>query len=592
MALSLTPVQIEVMTQALRAAKGAVHGERQPIYDKTCETLGISIHTFHRWKTHLTGAVERKQRNDKGSTGLTKEEAVLISGVMMETIRNNGKRLYSVADAVAALRADNKIKAEKIDKATGELTHLSESAIHRALREHRLHPDQLLRPSAHTSVRSLHPNHVWQIDASLCVLYYLKPTKGASNGLQCMARNEFYKNKPRNLQKIMADRVWSYEITDHTSGWIYVEYVMGAESGENLCSVLINAMQERGNGDVLHGVPHILYMDPGSANTSAMTKNLCKALGIQAIAHQAGNARATGQVENARNIIERSFEAGLKFQPVADLAELNATATKWRIWYNATKKHSRHGMPRTSAWLRITEEQLIKAPSIAVCRELAVSAPKSRTVTGRLQVPWDGQKYDVSKVPGVMVGEKLMVSFNKWRNDSVQVWTKDLDGNELITVCPVVQTNEFGFEEAAPVYGEGYKAQAPTVADQNRDEVEQRMTGTQSNAEAEATRKQKALPLGGDFNPYVELDTEQPTYMPRRGQEHSLKAPKVEIAPLNHAQAAKALRTRMGANWTPEHYSWLMQRYPNGVQEDLLDAIAEQLTNPHTTTLKAVGGSR
>lgn len=489
MALSLTPVQIEVMTQALRDAKSAAHGERQPIYDKACETLGISIHTFHRYKAHLAGAASRKQRKDKGSTALTREEAVLLSGVLMETIRNNGKRLYSVADAVAALRADNKIKAEKVDKSTGELTPLSESAIHRALREHRLHPDQLLRPSAHTSVRSLHPNHVWQIDASLCVLYYLKPAKGTRNGLQCMAHDEFYKNKPKNLQKIMADRVWSYEITDHASGWIYVEYVMGAESGENLCSVLINAMQERGNGDVLHGVPHILYMDPGSANTSAMTKNLCKMLGIEAIAHKAGNARATGQVENARNIIERSFEAGLKFQPVADLDELNATATKWRVWYNATKKHSRHGMPRTNAWLRITEEQLIKAPNIDVCRELAVATPKPRTVTGRLQVPWDGQKFDVSGVPGVMVGEKLMVTFNKWRSDSVQVHTKDLEGNDLITICPVVQTNEFGFEESAPVYGEGYKTPTPTVADQNRDDVEQRMTGAQSNTEAEAVRK-------------------------------------------------------------------------------------------------------
>ena len=89
--------------------------------------------------------------------------------------------------------------------------------------------------------------------------------------------------------------MWSYEITDHTSGWIYVEYVMGAESGENLCSVLINAMQERGGADVLHGVPKILYLDPGSANTAGMTKNMCRSLGINLIAHKPHNARATGR---------------------------------------------------------------------------------------------------------------------------------------------------------------------------------------------------------------------------------------------------------------------------------------------------------
>ncbi|KJZ06897.1 integrase, partial [Marinomonas sp. S3726] len=353
------------MTNALREAKAAQHGERQTIYNNACEKLNISIHTFHRYKAELMGKAKRKQRGDTGSTGLERDEAILISGVMMESLRNNGKRLYSLIDAVEALRADNQIKAARINKETGELVPLSESAIHRALRHYKLHPDQLLRPSAHAEVQSLHPNHVWQIDASLCVLYYLKPT-AASNGLHVMAREEFYKNKPKNLQKVMADRVWSYEITDHTSGWIYVEYVMGAESGENLCSVFINAMQERSNGDVMHGVPKILYMDPGSANTSSMTKNLCRQLNIEDIAHKAGNARATGQVENARNIIERSFEAGLKFQPVANLEELNALAAKWRIYYNAKRKHRRHGMTRTDGWLRIKEDQLIKAPSIEV----------------------------------------------------------------------------------------------------------------------------------------------------------------------------------------------------------------------------------
>lgn len=588
---TLTPVQIEVMTSALKEATLAQHGDRNFIYQNACQKLNISIHTFHRYKAALVGKAKRKQRDDTGTTGLERDEAVLISGVMMESLRNNGKRLYSLADAVDALRADDKIKAARLNKETGELVPLSESAIHRALRHYKLHPDQLLRPSAHVEVQSLHPNHVWQIDASLCVLYYLTPRPGV-NGLHSMARDEFYKNKPKNLQKIMADRVWSYEITDHTTGWIYVEYVMGAESGENLCSVLINAMQERGNGDVLHGVPKILYMDPGSANTSAMTKNLCRQLNIEDIAHKAGNARATGQVENARNIIERSFEAGLKFQPVANLEELNALAAKWRIYYNAKRKHRRHGMTRTEGWLRIKEDQLIKAPSVEVCRELAVSTPETRVVTPKLRVRWGGggQEFDVSDVPGVMIGEKLYVAHNSWRKDSVQVHSVDIEGHEHIHICPLVIKNEFGFAESAVIYGEGFASPKPTIADASRDEVERRMTGTESNSEAEKSRKRKELPLNGEFKPYATLDTEQPTYLPRRGAEHSLKAPKVEVAPLNHAQAAKSLRTRMGGSWKPDFFKWLEQRYPNGVPEDQLDTIVDQLTKPQAQPLKVVGG--
>ncbi len=107
------------------------------------------------------------------------------------------------------------------------------------------------------------------------------------------------------------------------------------ETYSAVCDVLIDAMQERGGNDILHGVPQILMMDPGSANTSAMARNLCRALRIRVIVHKPGAARVTGQVENARNLIERKFEAGLRFQPVADLDELNAAAKTWRAWFNA-----------------------------------------------------------------------------------------------------------------------------------------------------------------------------------------------------------------------------------------------------------------
>ena len=50
-----------------------------------------------------------------------------------------------------------------------------------------------------------------------------------------------------------------------------------------------------------------------------MTKNMCRSLGIDLIAHKPHNARATGQVEKARDIIERKLEPGLKFRPVHSL---------------------------------------------------------------------------------------------------------------------------------------------------------------------------------------------------------------------------------------------------------------------------------
>ncbi|EAM9431963.1 integrase, partial [Salmonella enterica] len=234
-------------------------------------------------------------------------------------------------------------------------------AISRALRSYRLHYDQLQNPSPSLELATKHPNHVWEVDASICVLYYLKnPGKKVKGdtGLRVMDRDTFYKNKPKNLDRIVNDRVWSFELIDHTTNWIYVEYRFGGESAENFLSVMINAMQERNYeaGDVLHGVPAILYTDPGSALVSASMMNMCRALGICCLQHKARNARATGAVEKARDIIECDFEAGLRFCRVETIEELNHYARLWRINYNATHiiHRARNRNTRTENWTRIT----------------------------------------------------------------------------------------------------------------------------------------------------------------------------------------------------------------------------------------------
>ncbi len=581
----MNAVLTEKLVAVAQAARMAGHGGKGAIYETACRDLGLSRATLLRKLKEVAVMAQRKRRSDAGQSALTRDEAMLISAVLMESTRKNGKRLYSVVDAVETLRANNLIRAEYLDTSTGELRPLSESTIHRALRVYGLHPDQLLAPAPVTELASEHPNQVWQIDASLCVLYYLKPSADArANGLRVMDADEFYKNKPKNVARIAADRVWSYEITDHASGWIYVEYVMGAESGENLCTVLINAMQERGGHDLLHGVPKRLFMDPGSAGMAGMTRNLCRSLGIDILAHKAGNARATGQVENARNIIERKFEPGLKFQPVSNLDELNALAKKWRSHFNATATHRRHGMTRSQAWMAIRADQLIKAPSIEVCRELAVATPESRKVSPKLRVSFLGREYDVSTVPGVMVGEKVMVTRNPWRDDAAQVVLVGEDGHEVFHVVSEVQKTEFGFSTDSATIGESYKRHAETPAQTALKDIEQLVTGTDSQAAAEAARKAKALPFGGQLDPYKHIDDATlPTYLPRRGTAHDLVAPKVELPPMSLVEAAKQIKPKVeaaGAEWTADRFRWLQQRYPDGVPQEQLDAIVAELTGP------------
>ena len=587
--MALNPVTVAHLSQVALEAAAAPSGGKQAVYGAACAALGISLATLHRHLKHITVKPERKQRSDAGDVLLSRTDAIAISAALMVSHRKTGKRLMSIGQAVDVMRANNEVRAERTDPATGEVTPLSDSAIARALRSYGLHPDQLTRPAPAMELKSLHPNHVWQIDASLCVLYYLNTRSAKESGLQVMDRDKFYKNKPANLKRIEADRVWSYEVTDHNSGAIFVNYVLGAESGTNLADSFIATTQKR-EGDPLHGVPFILMMDMGSANTSGLFANLARRLQVKLIAHAPGNARATGQVENARNLIERSFESGLRLSPVRDLDELNAQAQRWSRWYNATKTHSRHGKTRFDQWLTITQEQLRIAPPAALCYELLTHTPETRKVSDYLTISFKNRDYDVRTIPNVMVGEKLSITHNPYVLDAALVVDTNADGHEVLHSIPLVVRDDAGFSEAANVIGEDYNRHADTLADTNRKEVDRFAYDAQTQDEVDAKRRANATPFGGRVDPFkvIELAPEK-VYMPRRGTELVTTLKTAAAAPrvLSGFEAAAEL-VRMGVQMTRDRNLQVAAWYPDGVPEDELQALHTKLTM--RSQLRVVGG--
>ncbi|WP_213086168.1 integrase [Roseateles sp. DAIF2] len=587
--MALNAITTQRLVAVAQAAAAAGPGGKGAIYAAACIELGISLATLHRYLAKVTMKPERKQRSDAGSVSLTRDEATAISALLITSQRKNNKRLLSIGQAVEILRANNEIRAEFLDEPTGELRPLSDSAIARALRVHGMHPDQLNRPTPAVELKSLHPNHVWQIDASLCVLYYLNAETERETGLQVMERERFYKNKPRNLKAIEQDRVWSYEGTDHNSGGLMLNYVLGAESGTNLAESFIEFIQQR---QVIHGVPFILMMDMGSANTSGLFKNLARRLQVKIIPHMPGNARATGQVENARNIIERSFEPALRLMPVANLAELNAQAHRWADWYNAQKVHSRHGRTRAEQWMTIAAEQLRLAPPPEFCRELLTHEPESRKVSDTLTVQFKGREFNVRGVPGAMVGEKVMVTFSPYATDTATIIDTDADGNELLHSIPVVHRDDAGFRVDANVIGEDYRRPADTQLDTNRKEVERFAWDAATDAEVEAKKKAKAVPFGGRIDPYAPIEqAPERTFLPRRGTELR-PAVVTQAAParvLSLFEAARHL-TDKGLALNAERHAQIRAWYPDGVPEDQLDALADRLQVRAQLRVVAGGG--
>ncbi|MFG8081192.1 transposase family protein [Pseudomonas aeruginosa] len=562
--------------------QSAPHGTKGTVIEEAERILGMARATLHRKFKDMVATDTRKRRSDAGNVELPREEALKVSAVLMEHMRKNGKRTASVNLAIEQLRANGLIRAERIDQATGEIVPLSVSAISRALRRYQAHPDQLLRPAPAMAMTSLHPNHVWQIDASRCVMYYL-PSQPGDNGLRIMTlrtmdEQEFYKNKPANLIKSIKDALWRYVVTDHTSGWVYVHYVIGGETSANLIEAFIAAMAQR-PGHAMHGVPMLIMLDPGSANTSAAFKNLCHALRIRLQINKPGNPRAKGQVEKGQDLVERSFETLLKTlreDQVNTLEKINGLATKWMAWFNGTQIHTRHEMTRDGAWLRIKGDQLIVAPAPDVMRQVAVSAPESRVVGSQLTVQFRGREYDVSGVPGVLNGEKLLICRNAFEDQGAQAIGHTDDGYETFHILPEVLRNEFGMVIGAPVIGESYKRHADTPAQVNAKEIERLAMGASTDEEAAAARKQKAPFLGGAFNPLAHIEqTKLAIPMPRTGQMHDLQsqAPTVAEQLLTHIQAAKLLRKEL-ADWSPAHYDRMVEMYPAGVPADEISSAA------------------
>ncbi|WP_312481073.1 DDE-type integrase/transposase/recombinase [Stutzerimonas nitrititolerans] len=586
-----------VMTQRLvvlaREIEQAPHGSKTALCRAAAADLGITLATVYRKLKEVTVTTTRKRRTDAGTSALERHEAELISAVLIQSIRDNDKQLSTLERAVERLRSNGKIIAGRLDTDSGEILPLSIDAISRALRAYGLHPDQVLRPAPAVELVSLHPNHVWQIDASISTQFYL-----ADDGARAMNKAEFYDGKPENLKRIEKQRLWRYVITDHTSGTIYVHYVLGAESAENLCHVLISAMVKRGEQDPLHGVPFIIMTDPGAAMTSAMFRNLCRALSIELIINKVGNARAKGQVEQAHNIVEREFESGLRLlDKPSTLEQINALAGRWMRHYNATAIHTRHRRTRYGLWMTIKAEQLRIAPAAEICRELAIAQPEKRKVTAKLRVPFRGAEYDIASVPGLMVGDTVLITRNPFRDaDTAQLVMTGDDGREHFHVIERIAKDDNGFAANGAtrrVIGAGYNALGESQAEQAKKVLDQIATGTDSVEAAEQAKKAKVTPFGGEIDPFKEqANTALPAYLPKRGTELETRVTvaTVEIKPLTYVEAAKILRSRLGSSWSADSLAWLKSEYPNGVPEIELDVIVGRLQAPARPGLRLVGG--
>lgn len=553
----------DYMRALAKTMDASPYGERGRLVNEAASFLTFSVAEVYR-RLHVIGwRSGRKVRVDRGGSQLTDAELQTVSNIMCESTRDNDKRLLSCENALAVAVANGKVR------------NLSVTPAHvlKLLKARGLHPEQLAQPAPYISLSSPHPNHTWQIDASVCVLFYLD-----RKGLAAMPEKEFYKNKPQNFRRVERDRVIRYVVVDHYSGAFYVEYVKGSEDTENLFNFFLNAIHSRGHPqDPLHGVPLQLMDDPGSANTSHLFDNFLTRMQVRHLTHMPGNPRAKGSVESHMNIIERGFEGLLRFgKHVESFEELNEGAHRWMRAYNGTKVHSRHKHTRYGLWQTIREEQLRLAPPRELCRELLRTKPAwarvQRDLTVQYSPPGMGShKYKVSHIESLSVGDRVEVCVNPYAAPSANLITYEQDGTERLHLLQPITRNAAGFEVGAPVIGESFARQPDTVADTTRKNMLKAAYGVETLREADAAKKARKPAFEGiDAFAHLEASAE---YMQRRGVTLPIERPRTEIPPLNHVQAALRLKA-LGVVMNKDRYARIAALFPQGVREEELDRLA------------------
>jgi hypothetical protein len=372
-------------------------GDGAQLAEFEANRLGISVATLYRQLEKYVGWDSgRKTRADKGVTRQSQEGLDAVAAMIKVGVRKNGKQTLHTAVA-ASIAAQNGIDVS-----------VSPSHLNRLMKARHLDMKAQLQDSPAVGLRSLHPNHVHQVDPSLCLVYY-------DRGQQIIIRDdEVYKNKLSKLAELK-NKVWRYVLTDHTSGAIIPWYVAAkGETQKNLFEFLLFAWAKH-DGRPFHGVPRHLMMDPGSANTAHSVRNFLQALQCDLIVNKPRNARAKGSVENAQNIVETHFESRLRFRPAHSVEEMNEAAFHWANAYNANliprldTRLKRDGIvpqARYDLWLRIRQDELRLLPERALCVNLLLGAKAERKVTSQLTITYKHpqaertQQYDVSGLPG------------------------------------------------------------------------------------------------------------------------------------------------------------------------------------------------
>lgn len=576
MAIQLAPDLLRDLMSLRDRIVAAPHGAATTLVREFAQMIGKHPDTIYSWlRAHAGYTSGRKKRSDAGTTSLADNALAMIAAAKREGIRGNGKATLPTAVAM------------NIAHTNGIEINVSESRVNALMRDRKLDAASQRVARNHIVLRSLYPNHMHQIDPSLCLLYY------GPCGQSIMRDEEFYKNKPAALDKVKL-KVWRYVRYDHASGAIDVRYFEAA--GENQRSLFDFLLYTWGQQPMRlsHGVPRMLLWDKGSANTSFGIRNLLDALGVDHRTHAAGHSWGKGGVEQGNNLVETHFESRLRFEPVESVEQLNDAAARWVRDFNANAithvdcritRDSGVPMVRDDLWQMImrTPEALIEMPPREVCQWFMSGQEQTRTVRdlrisfahpelGRAAV------YDLRAWAELLGnGQKVRITPLLTQGGAVRVEIERL-GKEplLVQVEPERDFDDFGRPLSAPVAGQEYARAKQTAAEAAANTLSEAAWGAGVSADgAEQLRAKQARPFahlneGRGLVAHSQLGkADLPVRLVPTAQEMqtpeviAMQTRTVQIM-LTIPEAVRAIKARLAEAAPPDLYSQIKAAFPGG----------------------------
>lgn len=513
--------------------------------------LGISERQVYRDLADVGFGSGRQARADKGQSGITVAMLMPVAIAGGAARNKRGQPNLPITEVV-------RIAAEQ----GWEVGEYSYQHIARRLREEALSMAHLRAGEAAQVRRSKHPNQVWFFDISVAINWYFRDENGKYLDQYDDAGARFYEGKIENY-KAVRKVIRRYCVTDHLTGAYYVQYFYaGGENAIDVVDFFYRAMSPKPGLELafpFRGRPTILVMDQGSANKSALTRNLLRELNIGTQYHQTGNAKASGSVESRHNGWQRSFEGRLRLSPVQTLEELNTLALKTCVDFQSARPHSRHGKTPLVAWRSILPEQLREAPPRDVFFQLAHLSVREATLTNQLILRADNKRWQVTGF-GVHPGQK--VDFRLQPIDDhgpgIRVWDKL--GRELAATAVTVDA-----------WGQ-MDAKGHTFGDaDDTGSAHARTPAQQVVAALDAKEIDIRVPVFAGLDDRIARQT----FLPIEGTAWAANEDSVvAVAPkLSAVDVRIEISLRLDRPMTPEEGDWWQDRCAHGVTSDELEAL-------------------